>query len=682
MGAQSIAMMRVAVNLLETLVSEKHKSGKPVTQDWRESLESHRLWVESDGKEGLPADLSRANLEGVDLTDATLQNANLNQANLRRSDLLLADLRGASLLQADLTDANLLGTKFREADLQGATFTGAKALMVEQLSGANLFGASLPESVSPADAAKQVQGLAIRTGWLLAATLLLTALCCFRVVTISDAQLLNNSSALPFTISRTALPLIPFFLFCPVLILGLYVFLHFHLQRLWEAIAGLPAILPDGVGLDSYLPWFAKWPARKHFRWLRQDRPALAALDAFIAKLFLYGPAPAAMFFFWARYLRQQDMRGTVLHLTLAVATAAAAVHFLSATHRAFGADSLPIADETSAPAAKLFSRPRTALLALAVVLSLLSLGAIWGAPHASISGPGAHAPRTMRTWAADILWLVGFDPSAHLTEAAVSTKPRNWTGRDEDLALVQGANLNEASLRYAQAYRAFFAGAHLWQADLRNARLSESDLREANLRQANLRFAVLDQANLARAILREADLRDAVLTQADLHDANLSYASLAGAVLADSKMDGAALYGAQMQDALLQRASLRKTDLRAADLRGANLSMSDLREAYLSSAKLDGASLRESHLEQAILTETSLQHADLRGANLRGAIMQDANLTGANLQGTQLQGAFGLTASQLCSAANVGQAQLDDNLQHDVSMQCATGRQLGSDRP
>jgi hypothetical protein len=39
------------------------------------------------------------------------------------------------------------------------------------------------------------------------------------------------------------------------------------------------------------------------------------------------------------------------------------------------------------------------------------------------------------------------------------------------------------------------------------------------------------------------------------------------------------------------------------------------------------------------------------------------------------LRGAVGLTANQICSAANRAQAQLDDNLHREVDSLCANSR-------
>ena len=94
-----------------------------------EILEAHRLWLESDGEKGTPANLS----------EADLSEANLNAANLRGADLSEADLRGADLRGADLSEANLWRSDLRKADLWRADLSKAN------LSKADLRGADLSE---------------------------------------------------------------------------------------------------------------------------------------------------------------------------------------------------------------------------------------------------------------------------------------------------------------------------------------------------------------------------------------------------------------------------------------------------------------------------------------------------------------------------------------------------------
>ena len=125
-------------------------------------LDSHKLWLESDKKEGVRADLSftdlshtylrdvnliradlrEANLEstdlrGADLIDANLRGANLSLANLRGTDLSLANLRGANLSLANLRGTDLRGATLESTDLRGADLIDAN------LRGANLSLANL-----------------------------------------------------------------------------------------------------------------------------------------------------------------------------------------------------------------------------------------------------------------------------------------------------------------------------------------------------------------------------------------------------------------------------------------------------------------------------------------------------------------------------------------------------------
>ena len=630
----------------------------------QEILDQHLVWLHSEGRAGHQANLCRGIFTGADLTDANLRDALLHKAVQKGADLLLTDFQGASLLQADLRGANLLGAKLQDANLQGATLEETTGLQGEQLAGANLFGAALPAQLSLPAGLQHVRALARLSGWLIVSMAVLSGLAWLRIITTGDVQLLANAPVLPLSGFQNLLPLVPFYLCGPAAMLGLYICFHLCLQRLWDGAATQPAIFPDGRRLDTCLPWFARWPARSRMKWLQEHGPSLASLEAGISMLLLYWMVPATMVLFWARYLTLQDLRGSLLHVSLLAGAAWAALYFTRAAGRAYRTSS-----PNRGPSNPWISRAIAPGLGLA--LALLSFGAIRGVPHDDRSTPGSG----VQSWAADLLWWVGYIPTAQLAEADVSLKPLGWTGRDEDLVRVEGARLNGLRMRYIQAYGAYFAKAHLWQSDLSHANLSEADLREANLRQAILQAATLDRARLNRAVLQGADLQGANLTQSDLQDANVSRASLARALLLDAKLDGANLYASDLRNAVLQRASLQHADLREANLEGADLSMAILRQTYLSSAKMAGARLQAAQLAQAFLTQADLRKADLRGAGLQGAILNGANFSGANLQQADFRGALGLTPSQICSAASVRQIQLDEALQRDVESQCGLNR-------
>jgi uncharacterized protein YjbI with pentapeptide repeats len=639
-------------------------------KDLREILESHALWLDFAGESGIQASLSGKNLAYADLVDARIPDALLHKTNLKGADLTLADLRGAALIQTNLVEANLLGTQLQQANLQGADLRGATGLLSPQLAGANLFGALLPESTSLFEGLRHVRETARKTAWLLGMTLLLNALVWLRIFSTRDSQLVRNSSALPFSVLPTALPFIPFYLFAPVVILSLYLCFHLYMQRLWDGIAQLPAIFPDGRRLDTSLPWFARWSARSHFKWLRISQSPLGFLEAAIAILLMYWVAPTTVLIIWGRYLTLEDLRGTALHIFLVVGAIVAAMNFPNMAGKSFGPESPRPSTNSKSSGRSMIFILRIAPPIVGLLLFLLSIGTYLGVPHDYRSTTERPAPG-IRAWAPAVLWTFGYNPFAQLTEVDLSTRPPGWTGRDEDIALVKGANLNGLRLRYIQAYGAFLVKAHLWRTDLRNSYLSEADLREANLRQVDLQFAVLDRARLARAALPEADLRNAILDRTDLRDANLSFAMLSGATLLDAMLDGANLYKSDLHSTFLQRTSLKKVDLREANLENANLTMANLSGAYLVSTNLLNSHLKNADLSQTILTDAVLRKSDLSGAHLGGAVLRGTELSGANLQGADLRGAEGITAVQVCSAANLHETQMDENLRQNVAILC-----------
>jgi len=82
-------------------------------------------------------DLCRANLLEADLSGADLRGADLRRANLREADLKGADLGKAQLYRANLNRATLTGCNLAEADLSRGF------LKLADLRGANLRGADL-----------------------------------------------------------------------------------------------------------------------------------------------------------------------------------------------------------------------------------------------------------------------------------------------------------------------------------------------------------------------------------------------------------------------------------------------------------------------------------------------------------------------------------------------------------
>ncbi len=637
-----------------------------------QALDQHKLWVESGGAAGRKADLTGADLAGADLTGANLQDASLHRANLRGADLSLANLRGASLVQADMQETNLLGTELRGANLMGASLLGASGLWYGRLGGANLFGAVLPDSAFELDGTRAVAQATKTAHWYYLALLSANLLLCCMVAATSDLHLLLNSPALPIPALGDALPMTGFYLSAPILLFVFYLRVHFLLLGLWENVASLPSVFPDGQTLESSGPWYLMALARGHFRWLRGSRSPFAAVETLVAMLLAYWVGPLTLVFFWARYLTRQDSRGTFLHAALVVAAVAVAAALPSVVARVLRP--WRVKQGPSRDAGRIFGVALGAAVIAGCILGLLSLGILRGAPQDTSRSP-AIAPSDPRRWAAQTLWLAGYNPYADLTDVALTARPANANLGDEELARVPGASLSQISSRYARGYRAYLVNAKLWRANLEGAYFSEADLRGANLREATLRYAALDRVRADHAVFVGADAGKANLTEASLRGGDLSYVVFEDALLVAVHFEGARLYGANLRRARLNRAIFERADLREAVLENADLTRANLHEADLSSAKLSGANLAGAQLHGAILLEANLKNAGLGGAVFTGAVLGGAAFDGADISGADLRGALGLTAEQVCSSSKRRGALLDAGLVPEVEHLCGAGR-------
>jgi len=103
----------------------------------KEILDQHKLWFDTDAKQGKCAYLTNENLADVNLSDVNLSFADIRAANLSGANLSGAILEDSNLTEAKFTGANLTGADLKGADLAFTNFRAAN------LSGANLKGANL-----------------------------------------------------------------------------------------------------------------------------------------------------------------------------------------------------------------------------------------------------------------------------------------------------------------------------------------------------------------------------------------------------------------------------------------------------------------------------------------------------------------------------------------------------------
>jgi uncharacterized protein YjbI with pentapeptide repeats len=474
-----------------------------------EILKDHQLWLSSGGKEG-----KRAVLNGADFGDADLTDANFQRAELRRANFGRAVLRRTNLREADLQNANLEETNF---------------LLSAQLAGADVAGAKLPEAIGDFEGLKIIAEATSNAQKLFIAMLGGCLYCWLTTGTTKDAALLTNSASSPLPIIGTALPIVGFYLVAPILLLALYLYFHLNMQRVWEALADLPSVFPDGRPLDKVAdPWLLNGFVRAHFFRLRDERPPLSRMQQWLSILLAWCVVPVTLFVFWGRFLLRHHSLGTALHVGLLVASIGGGwMFYLLARATLRGAPRNPFFWAQALNDGRTYKRIAgfSGACVLAVIFYLVSAKAIEGV---------SRNDGTFSLWrlVARSLEEIGFRPFADLGQQDVSTKPSNWTGDVKEYPLVKGAHLPLANMHRANASGAFLVNADMHQAILSSADLSGADLSNANLSKANLVTANLSHANLSYANLSNANLVTANLCYANLSNANLSNAKLSTAKL------------------------------------------------------------------------------------------------------------------------------------------------------
>jgi uncharacterized protein YjbI with pentapeptide repeats len=630
------------------------------------------------GAELVGADLSLANLSGTKLGKAYLSRANLHRANLYDANLSGANLSGANLSSATLSGADLATTRFLEADLSGAQFSGAKlsetdlrwailrdgklrgvelknsrlretsfrdadlqdAKLVDveeftagQLGGANVGNTELPKDIQEFEVLGHVEEASKNARKIFLTMLLGCVYSWLTIATTTDVRLLTNSATSPLPIIGTEIPIVAFYWAAPLLLFGFFVYFHLCMQRLWEGLANLPAIFPDGRALDERIyPWLLTGLVRAHFARLRENRPAFSRLEEAISIFLAWCIVPLTMLLFWWRYLYRHGWYGTGLHVVLLGLSVLFGIAFYRLAVRTLRGKEVKLphtkgasrSNQNSArdPGLQYWVRKISRWLGTPLK-ELQHIINISTSSFYSITVLFIFAFLILSSSAILAIPPIGRWTRANVCEADVSAKPANWAGNE--INLVKGAKLKEANLRYCLAYKAFLVYADLRDADLSAANLLAADLRAADLSSADLREADLSSADLRLADLTSADVRAADLFTADLRDADLEDADL--------------------RNADLESADLRNANLGGADLRNANLGFTDLRNANLGFADFRNA---------------NLLFADLRNAELGYAEFTDAFLTHADLRDT-----IGVTEEQVKSAIINANTQLPKDLEH-----------------
>lgn len=666
------------------------------SEQLRTILQDHRLWLKSEEKDGRKANLSHTDLRNAKLAGRILCKADLHGADLRHADLYDTNLEGADLHEAQL----------RCADLRGAKLGNARGLVEDQLALTNLANAELPSHLATFDGLARVAEVTGHARTLFFSTIAVCSFSWLTVAAVGNVDLITNSATSRIPLLEATVSIRNFFLVVPLVILGLYVYLHLHLQSLWSHSACLPEVFQDGLRLDQKAsPWMLNGVVHRYRSDKNRQGRSCPPLG-FVASVFVaWGLVPITLLAIWSEYLVTHDRCIIILLGAEVVASVFFGIYAFRKAKSLLICGATPSWEETY----HYRSRGRTVVDVLAVTLVVLMiLGgsmAVTNHPRWPISldglilpdlenqcrpeGPeiGKQQPTATDNDRNLLLEILDSKAYADLRNADVSKKLEGWKdyeqkcrereGKEQseecgnnskapaDPPPVKPAFLNGWNLRGVNAVGAFLVKAQLKGADLRKARLYSEDLK------TNLEGAQMTAADLRKADLRNCRLRGAYLNgKADLRCANLSYADLTGANLNEAVLSKANAQNAMFRCAYLDNARLEGTNLEGANLQCAVLDNCKLPEAKLPKADLSGAGARnacfcradlgKSKLRKGNFTEADLSCATLRRASaekvifkksiLRGTHLEGANLNGAILERANCQGAF-FTGSSLENA-------------------------------
>ncbi|MFH1892210.1 MAG: pentapeptide repeat-containing protein [Candidatus Zixiibacteriota bacterium] len=458
----------------------------------RKTLEQHKRWLELPSGSMHPG---RANLRYTDLKGQQLVGVNLKAADLEGSDLQNAEMQGCNLIDANLDGANLTGadlrkcdfqcanahrTNLREADLREALLDRAIGLTAGQLAGANLSGAKLPADLNEFDGLKSVELISKSAQKIFLLMLAFVAYSLITIGSVSDSEIFVNSLTSPIPVVGAHVPIVGFLFAAPVILICIFLYFQIHLQRLWEQIAALPAVFPDGRYLDEKVyPWFVTWIAQWCLpRKYRRSKP-LALVQALITFFIVWVLVPAAVGVFWVRYYMYSADQAKGNPYALFAVSVAIAAYMLFLANKTLNGQLLRFQ-------------------VLGPLLSWLVKGIVYSA---ALVVPLVIAPK-----------------SSDFQRA-------NFRGLPYENGDFRHTNLRGANLELSDLKAADLTGANLQQSNLQRADLREATLDSIGADMASFKYALLAEATFRNASLVGADFSSCVLAGVDMSGADLRYA-------------------------------------------------------------------------------------------------------------------------------------------------------------
>ncbi len=639
---------------------------------------------------GHPGGFRRGDWAGLDFSDTDWSGEDFSHADLRATDFSRCAFK-----DADLTDARFWNATLVEADL-----SQARGLVPGHLAGADLTLARLPKDLEKFAALDYIKSISENSARVFLTLLALAAFMLLTIASAQDSQFFLNTASTRLPVIGIDIPILGFYVAAPLLLLLFHVYHQLYLQRLWDALAALPAVFPDGRRLDEAThPWLVNDLCRDRHPLLRRQRPRAARLQSFISVLLVWAMVPFVLWIVWANGLRAQLPLLTALHVALCTASLGFSLWFRRLMKHTFRARCFP-------RAALPPGRPRLTLL----LGSLATLGCgllLAGWSHGVFTAEDVPQRWTpMERFERELEW-----PFKEKNEAD-SAWARPWPRQGIEGSVWQrwGPQLLY-SLRlkpYAEIGRLDFAGPardqgvempgrHLHHlaargASLTGASLLRTKMHHSDFTDAVFRAVVWDGVDARRACFDNAkfvqgprgttdrwqvvdlvlDRRkaagDPTFLSCKFQKASFINAQMEKPEFAACEFDGALFAFATLAQANFNICTFEKTDFEWTDLRNATFSAETL---------LPVMNSRISNFKNA-----AFGRAQLRDVDFGYCDMTDATFFVASLEGADLSKAEGLTWKQLEAARCLRDLKLPTSMPAKPEDLAAEVRQRIKDDP
>lgn len=497
------------------------------------------------------------------------------------------------------------------------------------------------------------------TWFALTATLLFSAIA---VAGVQDKDFFTYDTALTLPIINFSVPIDSFFRAAPVIVLGLFVYLHLYLVKLWRSLGRLGSnFLGDecsDLGKSRKLDEIV-------FPWLISDAAILflkssslsvrGVITVLIVGLLLWGAGPAVLGYFWWRSFVPHDVWlsfwvGSFFALGV-LSSMLSLANFFYEIRQGWDPTKPNCVSKFNCSVAFGF----TVCVGVASTFAL-----VW---EISLQRTSAHDFQSAgdcsdtvndNLVSVDLFGFVNVPVrSANLYNAEVVQRPKDWIPHDEAEARFLS--------QYSGEKQKDLTGKETWIGAAKEAFDKEQKARRDSSRSQNfecwnMRELFAPEAFLLGAKMRKVDGRGAIFLSAIMEGADLRQANLEDAKLRFAKLQTTILWDANLKDANFEKAQLTRADLSKSDLSGAKL-----RKANLTGVNATNAKFNRAVMEKIIAAEAQFVCAELDGADLSSAEFHNANLFGAILTGTTTDKASfdgALVASADLSSANLTEAQ------------------------